>query len=189
MTPRLVLASASTRRAQILTEAGIVFETKPAHVDERVPRKVIPAEACVEIAVRKARAVTAPGAWVLAADTVIDFEGSVVGKPADELEAHATLRMLSGNEHWVITGIALQPPQGDLITGLAQTKIVFHTLSDEDIDEYVRTGDPLDKAGAYGIQSIRAKKFIIKVEGPLDNVIGLPMDTVRRMLAETGYPL
>lgn len=189
MTPRLILASASPRRAQLLTEAGIVFETKAADVDERVPRKAIPAEACVEIAVRKARAVKAPGAWVLAADTVIDFEGSVVGKPADDLEAHATLRMLSGNEHWVVTGVALQPPVGDIITGLAQTKIVFHEISDEDIDEYVRTGDPLDKAGAYGIQSVRAKKFVSKVDGPLDNVIGLPMDTVRRMLADTGYPL
>ena len=189
MTPRLVLASASPRRAKLLTDAGIVFETKAADVDERVPRKAIPAEAAVEIAVRKAKAVKAPGAWVLAADTLIDFEGAVVGKPADEVEAHAILRMLSGNEHWVITGVALQPPQGELLTGMAQTKVVFHEISDADIDEYIRSGDPMDKAGAYGIQSVRAKKFVSKVDGPLDNVIGLPMDTVRKLLADTGYPL
>lgn len=188
MTPRLVLASASPRRAQLLTEAGIVFETRATNVDERVPLDIAPAEAAVEIAVRKARALQDPRAWVLAADTLIDFEGQVVGKPVDELEAHSILRMLSGRAHWVITGVALQPPQGELRTGLAQTKVTFHELSDEDIDAYVRTGEPLDKAGAYGIQG-RAKAFVARVDGPMDNVIGLPMDVVRKLLAETGYPI
>jgi septum formation protein len=172
----------------LLTEAGIVFETKVADVDERVPRKSAPAQMAVDIAVRKANAIKVLGAWVLAADTLIDFEGTSLGKPRDEIEAHATLRMLSGNEHWVITGVALQPPQGELRTGMAQTRVVFRELSDEEIDEYVRTGDPMDKAGAYGIQG-RAKAFVSKVDGPMDNVIGLPMGIVRKLLAETGYPI
>lgn len=189
MTPRLVLASASPRRARLLTEAGIVFDVKPGDVDERVPRKAIPAEAAVAIAVKKARAVKAPGSWVLAADTLIDFDGDVIGKPADETEAHAILRMFSGSEHWVITGVAIQPPQGELVTGMSQTKVTFREISDDEIDVYIRTGDPMDKAGAYGIQNPHVKGFIAKVDGPVDNVIGLPMDLVRKLLAETGYPL
>ena len=188
MTPRLILASASPRRARLLTEAGIVFEAKAADVDERVPRKTSPAQMAVDIAVRKAQAVKAPGSWVLAADTLIDYEGESLGKPQDELEAHAILRMLSGSEHWVVTGVALQPPKGELRTGMAQTKVVFRELSDQEIDDYIRTGDPMDKAGAYGIQG-RAKAFVAKIDGPMDNVIGLPMDLVRRLLAETGYPI
>lgn len=186
--PRLILASASPRRARLLTEAGLVFETKAADVDERVPRRSSPAQMAVDIAVRKSRAVSVPGAWILAADTLIDYEGDIVGKPQDELEAHATLRMLSGNEHWVITGVALRPPHGELRTGMVQTKVVFRELSDEEIDAYIRTGDALDKAGAYGIQG-RAKAFVSRIDGPIDNVIGLPMDLVRKLLAETGYPI
>ncbi|HUR67789.1 MAG TPA: Maf family protein [Candidatus Thermoplasmatota archaeon] len=188
MTPRLILASASPRRAKLLTEAGIVFEVKPSKVDERVPRKIAPAQAAVDIAERKAKAVKAPDSWVLAADTLIDYGGRVVGKPADEVEAHAILRMLSGTEHWVITGVAIVGPKGETKVGIAQSRVVFHEISDQQIDDYIRTGDPMDKAGAYGAQG-RAKAFIKQVEGPMDNVIGLPMDTVRKLLADTGYPI
>lgn len=188
MPPRLVLASSSPRRAHLLTQAGFTFETIPADVDERVGRKREIGAACVEIAERKARAIDAPGAYVLAADTLIDFDGRVLGKPSDEMEAHTILRMLSGNEHHVITGVAVKAPGGEVRTGFARTTVAFRALTDAEIDEYVRTGDPLDKAGAYGIQG-RAKKFVARVDGPLDNVIGLPMDVVRKLLVETGYPL
>lgn len=186
MTKRLILASSSPRRARLLTEANIPHEVRAADVDERLPRKVAPANAAVDVAVRKARAVVDPGAWVLAADTVVDHDGHAIGKPQDEVEAHAILRMLSGTEHWVATGVALVPPKGEMRTGLAQTKVVFRELTDEEIDVYIRTGEPMDKAGAYGIQG-RAKAFVERVEGPMDNVVGLPMDVVRKLLAETGF--
>jgi len=188
VTPRLVLASSSPRRAKLLTEAGFVFETKPADVDERVGRKAAIAEACVQVAERKARAIDSPGAWVLAADTLIDFEGRVLGKPADELEAHAILRMLSGNEHFVITGVALKTPQGAMRTGLAQTKVVFREISDAEIDEYIRTGDPLDKAGAYGIQG-KASMFIESINGSYTGVVGLPIFETARLLGHFGFQL
>lgn len=184
---RLILASASPRRAHLLKEAGIPFETRAADVDERTPRRKAPLDAAIEIATRKANAVDVPGAWVLAADTLIDHEGHVVGKPQDEVEAHAILRMLSGGGHRVFTGVALKPPQGDLVTASAETKVVFRELSDQEIDDYIRTGDPMDKAGAYGIQG-RARAFVASIEGPMDNVIGLPIDVVRKLLAQTGFP-
>lgn len=183
---RLILASASPRRARLMQEAGYTFEARPSKVDERAPRKRAPRDAAMEIAVRKARAVDAPGAWILAADTLIDHEGRVLGKPHDEVEAHAILRMLSGATHVVVTGVAVRAPDGGVRTGAAETRVSFRELGDEEIDAYIRTGEPMDKAGAYGIQG-RAKAFLARVEGPMDNVIGLPMDVVRALLAESGY--
>lgn len=188
MIARLILASASPRRAQLLTDAGIRFTASATDVDERAPKKVTPIEAAVEIATRKARAVKPEGAWVLAADTLVVAEGRILGKPADETEAHAVLQMLSGAWHDVVTGVALIAPDGALRTGFASTRVTFRVLSDEDIDAYIRTGDPMDKAGAYGIQG-KARAFVSKIDGPLDNVIGLPMDVVRKLLDEAGYPL
>lgn len=187
MPPRIILASSSPRRAKLLEEAGIPFDIKAPDVDERSPKRKTPREVAVEVATRKANAIKESSTWVLAADTVVDHEGKVLGKPADEMEAHAMLRMLSGSAHHVFTGLALRPPQGELVTGSADTTVTFRELSDEEIDAYVRTGDTLDKAGAYGIQG-RAKAFVAKIDGPLDNVIGLPMDVVKRLLKETGYP-
>lgn len=186
--PRIILASSSPRRAKLLEDAGIPFDVQPADVDERTPKHKTPLEAAMEIATRKANAIKADGRWILAADTVVDHEGRVLGKPADELESHAMLRMLSGGAHHVITGIALRPPQGEVYTAFADTTVVFRDLTDEEIDAYIRTGDTLDKAGAYGIQG-RAKAFVAKVEGPMDNVIGLPIEVVKKLLAAAGYPL
>lgn len=188
MKPTIVLASSSPRRADLLKAAGLPFETQAANVDERAPTKADAPKVAIEIALRKAKAVSRPTSFVLAADTLIDHDGALLGKPADELEAHALLRMLSGDTHRVVTGVVVVPPGGAPLSSFAETKVTFRELTDQEIDAYVRTGDPLDKAGGYGIQG-RAKAFVSKVDGPMDNVIGLPMDVVRRLLREAGYPL
>ena len=186
--PRLVLASASPRRAQLLAEARIPFEARPVDVDERAPRRAAPADAALAIALRKARAAPHPGAWVLAADTVVAHHGHLLGKPFDETEAHAILRLLSGDAHEVVTGVVVVPPEGEPLAEAARTTVVFRELSDEEIDAYIRTGEPMDKAGAYGIQG-KGRAFVARVDGPLDNVVGLPMEVVRRLLARASFPL
>lgn len=185
--PRLVLASSSPRRARLLEDAGIPFETRPADVDERVLAKLSPEAAAEQIALRKARAIQAPGRWILAADTLIEHAGTTLGKPQDALDAHAILRLLSADTHRVITGVAVRAPDGAERVAHAVTRVTFRELADAEIDAYIRTGEPMDKAGAYGIQSGGAK-FVTKVEGPMDNVVGLPMDLARRLLRETGFP-
>ena len=158
-------------------------------VDERVPPGTQPVEAAVLLAVRKAEAVRAPpGAWVLAADTLLDLDGEILGKPKDADDARRTLGRLSGRDHWVATGVALRTPGHGLLTGLEQTRVTFRHLTPQEMDEYVATGEPMDKAGAYGIQAGGAR-FVREVRGPMDNVVGLPMGLVRRLLAESGYPL
>lgn len=185
----LVLASASPRRARLLAEAGIPFRVEASWVDESVPPGTPPAEAAVELAVRKAMAVPkAPDAWVLGADTLLDLDGEILGKPRDAQDAREILRRLSGREHWVLTGVALRAPEHGVRTGLAQTRVSFRALPARDIEDYVATGEPMDKAGAYAIQG-GAARFVAQVRGPLDNVVGLPMEVVRRLLAETGFPL
>ena len=187
--PALVLASASPRRARLLEEAGIPFTVQASWVDERVAPGTPPAQAAVELAVRKAEAVPAPpGAWVLAADTLLDLDGEILGKPRDEADARRILARLSGREHWVVTGVALRAPRAGLRTGLEQTRVTFRPLSAEEIAAYVATGEPMDKAGAYAVQG-GAARFVAEVRGPMDNVVGLPMDLARRLLAETGFPL
>ena len=187
MAPRLILASASPRRAQLLKEAGIAFETQPADVDERIAWGDDPAKAAIEVAARKANAIQDKAAWVLAADTVVAYQGKVLGKPTDEFDAHAMLRMLSDGTHEAITGVAVRAPDGTLRSGAVTTRVTFRHLSDDEIDGYVRSGDPMDKAGAYGIQG-KARAFVSKVDGSIDNVIGLPIELVRKLMAESGWP-
>jgi septum formation protein len=137
------------------------------------------------IAARKADAAGAPGALVLAADTLVEHGGRILGKPQDELDAHAILRLLSSDTHRVVTGVALRTPAGETRTAYAETRVTFRELTDEEIHAYIATGEPMDKAGAYGIQG-KAKAFVASIDGPMDNVVGLPLETVRRMLAESG---
>ena len=184
--PPVVLASASPRRARLLEEAGIPFRVQPAWVDERVPEGTPPAQAAVDLAARKALAVDAPGAWVVAADTLVDLDGRILGKPRDVADAVRTLRALSGREHWVVTGVAVRKAE-TVLTGLRQTRVTFRALSDDEVARYVATGEPMDKAGAYAIQG-GAKDFVADVRGPWDAVVGLPVDVVRELLRQLGYP-
>lgn len=184
-TPELVLASASPRRAQLLAGAGYQFRVAATYADETVAPGTEPTEAAVSLAVRKALAAVAPGAFVVAADTLIDLDGRILGKPADISEAVRTLRALSGRAHWVVTGVAVRRHE-TVLTGLGQTKVTFRELSDEEIARYVATGEPMDKAGAYAIQG-GAREFVARVDGAFDNVAGLPVDVVRRLLLDLGY--
>jgi septum formation protein len=175
----LILASQSPRRRELLSTAGIPFTVRAREVEEiRAPDE--PPEAYAR---RLARA-KADAAWedrdeiVLGADTIVVLDQSVLEKPRDAADARAMLRSLSGREHTVITGICLRHPGGVEVDSSA-TRVRFTPLTDAEIDGYVATGEPMDKAGAYAIQGL-ASKFVERVEGCYFNVIGLPLSQVYR---------
>ncbi len=177
----LVLASQSPRRQDLLRQAGIPFRAQPAAVVER-PLEGEDARQHVErLARAKAEAVSAePGDIVLGADTVVVVDGQILGKPADAADAARMLRLLSGREHQVVTGICLR--QGSrVITDAETTTVRFVPLTEEDIGTYLASGEPMDKAGAYAIQGL-ASRFIGRLEGCYFNVVGLPLALVYRHL-------
>jgi septum formation protein len=185
---KLILASASPRRAEILRNAGFTFEVQPAHVDETLlPGE--PAEAYVRrVATAKAAAAAksleanASRAVVIGADTVVVVDGRILGKPADAGHARRMLRLLSGRDHDVLTGLSfLTMPAGAETVHVESTRVSFLPLSDEDIEDYLLTGEPFDKAGAYGIQGIGGR-FISRVQGCYFNVMGLPISRVWSIL-------
>lgn len=173
----LILASASPRRAEILRNAGIPFvQEVPKPVDETPKPGEPPRDYVMRLAREKAHAALGPGRLVLAADTTVVVEGDILGKPSDTDDAVRMLRRLSGRTHDVITGICLRDCQGQVVDA-ATTRVWFSDLSDQEIEVYVASGEPMDKAGAYGIQG-RASKFITRVEGCYFNVMGLPVSLV-----------
>lgn len=180
----LILASSSPRRRQMLTNMGLDFEVIPADIDE-TPRRGERPEALVRrLAATKALTVAArnPSAVVLGADTVVSLGQVILGKPHDAEHARAMLQMLSGNRHEICTGVAVW--QGDQALGFASvnvTHVTFRPLSTLEIETYVATGEPMDKAGAYAIQG-GAGAWVTSYEGNLETVIGLPRDTVARLL-------
>jgi septum formation protein len=181
--PRLVLASASPRRRDILTSLGIPFEVLVPGVEEL--REGEPAEVVLENALRKARAGArlAPGALVLGADTDVVLEGRTLGKPVDEVEARARLEALSGRTHEVISGIALVDPRGEEQTGLERSLVTFRTLSEETIELYLAAGEWRDRAGGYAIQGL-GSILIERLEGDFSNVVGLPVGALLGMAPE-----
>ena len=173
---RLVLASASPRRQQILRAAGIPFIARPADVIEALLPDESPEVFVKRLAEAKARAVWRDGELVLGADTVVVIDKTILGKPADEDEARRMLRLLSGRTHRVLTGIALF--DGTVVRAdVEETMVHFRDLDDLEIADYAATGEPLDKAGAYGIQGA-ASKFVPCIEGCYFNVVGLPISRV-----------
>jgi septum formation protein len=184
---RLVLASASPRRREILDAAGIPFDVHPVDVDER-RRADEPATVYVERVARLKASAAAdhfPDRPVLGADTIVVLQDDVLGKPADAAAAAVMLRRLAGQRHEVLTAVALAW-RGDVRTATERTAVWFEPLTDAEIQAYVATGEPLDKAGAYAIQG-RASRFIPRIEGSYANVVGLPVTTVLRLLHETPY--
>jgi septum formation protein len=176
---RLVLASASPRRADLLSAAGLPFVAQPVAVDESRLAGERPDTYVRRLARTKARAAAAgPDEVVLGADTVVVVGESVLGKPGSAAEAAVMLRQLSGRGHDVLTGIALVRG-GDELIDVATTQVVFHPLTDAEIAWYVASGEPEDKAGAYAIQGL-ASRFVARVEGSYANVVGLPVDLVYR---------
>jgi len=187
---KLILASASPRRRELLEQMGVFdFTVTPAPYEIEAD-SLPPAEAVVRIALAKGQAVAEtaePGALVLAADTEVLFDGKLLGKPQDKADAVRMLRQLSGTKHTVYTGVALLQ-DGKKVTGVEVTDVYFRELTDAEIETYVETGEPLDKAGAYGIQG-RAAHFVRRIEGDVYNVIGLPLCLVTELTREMGVLL
>lgn len=191
----LILASASPRRAELLTAAGIPFEVRPAHIDETLRPGEDARTYVSRLAVEKARAIAAHanGRPVLAADTVVVIDSHVLGKPVDADDAKRMLRLLSGRTHEVLTAVALlsaQPNQRESAVD-AQTEstaVEFGRLETAEIEWYVATGEPSDKAGAYAIQGL-ASRFVTRIEGSYSNVVGLPVALVYAMCTRAGILL
>jgi septum formation protein len=186
--PRLILASASPRRRELLTQAGYTFEVHPAHVNEDPHPDEDPIAYVVRLARDKAQAVFAdvndPEAIVLGADTTVTLDSDILAKPEDAADAARMLRLLSGRTHRVITGVAVATAKGTEVAAEV-TGVQFLTLADGEISAYIATGEPMDKAGAYGIQGLAAK-WIPRVEGCYFNVVGLPLALVATMLEQAS---
>ena len=194
--PKLVLASSSPRRREILSAAGIEFDVLPTDIAEvKSPQESIE-EFVRRLAIEKAQAafdaISAPGGSnalrglpILGADTVVAIDGLALGKPANEAEAIQMVRRLAGRVHEVLTGVAILFASSNTGVhkeiGVSRTKVEFRKLTDEQIVAYVRSGEPYDKAGAYGIQGL-ASKFVAMIEGCYFNVVGLPIALVCEML-------
>jgi len=188
MAHRLVLASASPRRSELLKRAGLDFEVRPADVDESPLRDESPAAYVSRVAQAKATAIAleAPHDLVLAADTTVVLEGRILGKPASVDEALSTLRALSGRTHQVLTAVALAGARsGHLVE---TTQVTMREASEAELAWYVSTGEPMDKAGAYAIQGIGAQ-LVARIEGSHSNVIGLPLAETLALLGQLGHPL
>lgn len=190
---KLILASASPRRAEILRDAGFTFEVIPAHVDEtRFPRETA-ADYVSRLAGSKARLIAQSlareegKALVIGADTVVVAGRHILGKPKNASEARRILRLLSGTIHRVFTGVAVVVvPSGKEALHVEVTRVEFLRLTDADIREYLGTDEPFDKAGAYGIQGIGGR-FVSRIEGCYFNVMGLPLSSVWTMLRDSGW--
>ena len=180
---RIVLASASPRRAELLRAAGIDFDVQPANVDETIATGESPNEYVSRLAEGKARLVYEQDArrTVLAADTAVVVDAHILGKPLDETDASRMLRMLSGRTHEVLTAVSIFHPGQIVDTRVDATTVEFAPLSDADINWYVSSGEPMDKAGAYAVQGL-ASRFVTRIEGSYSNVVGLPIALVYQML-------
>lgn len=185
----LILASSSPRRRELLEKAGVRFSVAPAEVDESL-RPGEPAAAYVErLAREKALAVarqTAPGDWVLGADTAVVAAGQILGKPRDQDDAMRMLRLLSGGSHYVVTGfcIARAPDSVEALRHVASS-VIFRPLTTGEMQEYIKTGESFGKAGAYAIQE-NGDKFVERIEGDLNNIVGLPVADVLGELRRLG---
>lgn len=187
----IILASNSPRRKELLNQMGVKeFKIIAPNVDETVDGGLPPAQMVEELSLRKARAAAGragPNDLIIAADTVVALDGRVLGKPRDGEDAFAMLSALSGREHHVYTGVTVLRG-GESATGHEETAVVFRTLAPPEIRGYIATGEPMDKAGAYGIQG-RGALLVEGIRGDYCNVVGLPVFRLGRMLADFGVTL
>ncbi len=186
----LILASESPRRAELLRQVAIPFRIVPPAVSEELSGKPSPQEMVALLALRKARAVSdqLPDGYILGADTVVLHGETVLGKPIDSEDAARMLRLLSGGRHSVLTGLALvNAANGYLLERLSLTQVWIKALADDEIKAYIATGEPFDKAGAYGIQG-KGALLVEKIEGCYFNVVGLPLSLLNEMIAEMNIP-
>ena len=180
----VVLASQSPRRRDLLTLIGIPHEVRPANIDERYLAGEVPREHAERLARGKAAAVSAPGAVTIGSDTIVVVDGEVLGKPGDENDAARMLRRLSGRSHVVITGVAASW-NGRMLSDVEEVGVTFRSLAEEDIAAYIATREPMDKAGAYGIQGYGAT-IVERVDGDYFAVMGLPLNRLARLLESLG---
>jgi len=185
---KLILASASPRRQALLKQMGLSdFEIRPP-AQEITAAHLPPDQAVLAVAQAKGQSVTStPGEMILAADTEVYFSGKLLGKPQSQQDAIQMLQALSGKKHTVYTGMVLLL-DGREVTGVEETSVYFKTLTDTEIKRYVKSGEPMDKAGAYGIQG-KAAHFIRRIEGDVYNVIGLPLYLLSELAQEMGVML
>jgi septum formation protein len=185
--PQLILASASPRRAELLSAAGLAFTVRVADIDETIWPGETPRAYVSRLAREKAQAVAQAGEIVLGADTTVVIGDEIAGKPVDADDARRMLRLLSGAWHEVLTAVSLVSDE-QALSDIAVTRVKFAPLGEAEIDWYISTGEPFDKAGAYGIQGY-ASRLVESIEGSYSNVVGLPVQMVYRMLREFGFPL
>lgn len=180
----LILASASPRRQQFLTDLGLDFTSHPAEIDETPQAGETPTDFALRMALAKARAIARqyPQAYVIGSDTVVTVDNRILGKPVDTTQALNILRRLQGKTHQVITGLALICLQENCCQSLTRTTdVTFNSFSDSILEAYIQTGEPMDKAGAYGIQGIGS--FLVhSIQGSCSNVIGLPLGDCTKLL-------
>lgn len=193
---RIILASASPRRRELLTQIGMKYEVIPSTIDEKMT-KTLPKEVVRELSLQKAedvcaglKAREAEDFLVIGADTVVAFEGVIMGKPVDEEDACRMLRALQGKMHQVYTGVALcgerKGRAGFCSTFYEKTDVVMYPMTEEEIEAYVATKEPMDKAGAYGIQG-RCAAHIERISGDYNNVVGLPVGRLCQELKRMGW--
>ena len=180
---RIVLASKSPRRKELLGQIFNSFEIISKEVDESLPDSVSPERGVELLAIKKGAAVVAEvgeDTLVVSSDTLVELDGIPLGKPSDAADAHRMLRSLSGRRHNVHTGVAVHY-HGKCASGVDTTRVLFKEMSDGDIDGYIATGEPMDKAGAYGIQGIGGR-FVEKYDGNYDTVVGLSVSLLRELI-------
>jgi septum formation protein len=185
-TPKIILASASPRRAELLRSDAIPFTVDAANISEEAHPGERPVEYAERLAREKAELVATrnPGKLVLGADTIVVVDDEILGKPRDKADATRMLLLLSGRSHEVITGVCvarLATSNQQLVTCSEQTKVFFEEIAEDEIEAYIATEEPMDKAGAYAIQGI-ASRWVSKIEGDYANVVGLPVALVWKML-------
>lgn len=188
--PAVVLASASPRRREYIELLGIPYCCEAAEIDETVSNALCPPDYAKEVARKKARAVAdkRPGWYVLGADTIVVYQDRILGKPKDKADAFRMLSLLQGHVHEVYTGLCLVTPQGTECLDFRCTRVWMAPMSTPQIQSYIETNEPMDKAGAYGIQG-RGAAMIERIDGCYFNVVGLPIHGVRMLLKNAGYPI
>ena len=179
---KIILASKSPRRRELLSSLYSEFSIESREVDESLPEGLHPRKGVELLAIRKGEGVARdnPDALVISSDTLVELDGVALGKPIDEADARRMLRALSGRTHQVHTGIAVHY-RGRVLSGVATTRVEFLPLSDEQINEYIASGEPMDKAGAYGIQGA-AGAFVRRYDGEFDTVVGFNMTLLKKLL-------
>jgi septum formation protein len=183
--PPLILASGSPRRRELLSLIGLDHDVRPSDIDETILPNEAPRAYAERLAREKARAVAVAHAVTVGCDTIVVVDGDILGKPRDEADARRMLRLLSGRSHVVMTAVAAAYG-GKIVSDVVMVHVTFRALRDAEIDEYIRTREPMDKAGAYGIQGYGAT-IVDAVDGDYFAVMGLPLNRLIRLIESIGF--